>query len=249
MAATLETLIAKLNGTTPYQALTQEEMQSQAAKRYQSVYDQKRLSAHQNYENSDAALLRQMEALQFSYDRQREQSRAENRQAYAWADRHALSRGMQRSSYNHAALANISLAGEKAVEEITRQQTEAEGDIQEQRTQLSQQLGQLLKQYDADQRSDELAYLDELEAREYDRVTASVNTQNELAMKIYEYQHQLEQEAVEQARWEAEFRAKYASGSAKRKSGGSGGKKSTETKTVTKSQGGGVKHSVKAMAV
>ena len=50
---------------------------------------------------------------------------------------------------------------------------------------------------------------DELAAREYDRTAASQKTQNELAMKIYEYQHQLEQEAAEAARWERLFRAKY----------------------------------------
>ena len=232
MAATLEALIAKLSQTTPYRALTQEEIRAQAAQRYQSVYDQKRLSAQQSYELSDAALLRQMEALQSAYDRQRETSRAENRRTYSEADRHALSRGMQRSSYNEDTLANIGLAGEKALQEIDRQQTEAEGNVEEERTRLSQQLGQLLKQYETDQTNDELAYADELEAREYDRAAASLNAQNELAMKIYEYQHQLEQEAVEQARWEAEFRAKYSS--TKRKSSGGGRSRKQET-TETKS--------------
>ena len=233
MAETLEALIAKLSQTTPYQALTQEEMRAQAAQRYQSVYDQKRLSAQQDYERSDAALLRQMDALQSAYDRQRENSRAENRRTYSEVGRHALSRGMQRSSYNEATLSNIHLAGDAALEEIDRQQTEAEGQVEAERVRLSDQLGQLLKQYETDQLNDELAYVDELEAREYDRATASLNTQNELAMKIYEYQHQLEQEAVEQARWEAEFRAKY-SGSSKRKSSGGGGSSRQQTATKTK---------------
>lgn len=233
MATTLEALIAKLSQTTPYKALTQAQMKEQAARRYQSVYDQKRLSAQQEYETSDAALLRQLDTLQASYDRRRDESRAQNRYTYSEADRHALSRGMQRSSYNEGTLANIRLAGEAALQEIGRQQTEAEDSLAAERTQLSQQLSQLLKQYDTDQLNDELAYMDELAAREYDRVTASANTQNELAMKIYEYQHELEQEALEQARWEAEFRAKYKSSKSKAKSGGGSRKKKTGTESKT----------------
>ena len=44
MSSTLEELIAKLNAYTPYQAMTQQEMEAAAQRRYQAVYDQKRLS-------------------------------------------------------------------------------------------------------------------------------------------------------------------------------------------------------------
>jgi len=237
MATKLEELIAKLNTTTPYTALSSQQIQQQAASRYQSVYDQKRMSAQHSYETEDAALGRQLAGLQESYDRERAQSEAQTRQTYAQAGRHALSRGMQRSSYTGATLANIDLAGDRALEEISRAQTAQENDISEQRTQLSRQLADQLSQYDADQLRDQLAYQDELEAREYDRMTQSVNTHNELAMKIYEYQHQLEQEAVEQARWQAEFNAKY--GSKKRSSSGS--KKKNTDAGVSLFSGGSVK--------
>ena len=250
MASTLENLIAQLQGGDSYTPLTQEEIQKQAAQRYQSVYDQKRLTAQQTYENEDAALARELSGLQKNYDQQRASASAQTKAAYSQADRHALSRGMQRSSYNEANLANISLAGEKALQEIGRRQTEAEDGIADQRTELSQQLAQTLSKYDADQRNDELAYLDQLEAREYDRATASANTRNELAMKIYEYQHQLEQEAAEQARWQAEFKAKYGSGSSAKSSGGSSKKKTTaQEKTKTVSGGGTVRRNQTAMAV
>jgi len=195
------------------------------------------MSAQHSYETEDAALGRQLAGLQESYDRERAQSEAQTRQTYAQAGRHALSRGMQRSSYTGATLANIDLAGDRALEEIGRAQTAQENDISEQRTQLSRQLADQLSQYDADQLRDQLAYQDELEAREYDRMTQSVNTHNELAMKIYEYQHQLEQEAVEQARWQAEFNAKY--GSKKRSSSGS--KKKNTDAGVSLFSGGSVK--------
>jgi len=209
MASKLNELMAKLSSTESYAALSDAEIARQASQRYQSLYDQKRLSAKQTYETSDAALSRQLENLQASYDQQRDHSRAENRQTYAQADRQALSRGMQRSSYNSATLANISLAGDQAQRQIDQAQAAQENDIAQQRSLLNRQYAQQLEQYDADQRSDALAYADELAAREYDRTTASQKTQNELAMKIYEYQHQLEQEAAEAARWERQFRAKY----------------------------------------
>ena len=211
MSDKLQELIAKLGETKEYVALSDAEIQKQAQQRYQSMYDQKRLGAQQAYESSDAALARELSGLQASYDRERENSRASTRQTYAQADRQALSRGMQRSSYNGATLSNINLAGDRALEAIGEQQTAHEKDIAEKRTQLTTQLSGQLSQYDIDQLNDQLAYQDELKAREYDRATASRNERNELLMKIYEYQHQLEKEAEERKRWKAEFEAKYAS--------------------------------------
>lgn len=229
MAYTLEDLIAQINQSqTAYTPLTREEMAIQAQNRYQSVYDQKRLSARQTYESDDAALLRELNGLQAAYDRERAQSAADYRSLYAQTDRQALSRGMQRSSYNSATLANVGLQGEAAQQEISQRQTAQESDIGEQRTLLSRQLGQTLQGYDASQRSDMLGYIDELEAREYDRLTQRTGEQNKLMMQLYEYQHQLEQEAAEQARWQQEFNAKY--GVATSSGGGGGGRKASSSK-------------------
>lgn len=220
MAATLENLISQLGSTQPYEPLTDEEIRKQASARYQSVYDQKRLSAQQTYESGDAALARELSGLQKAYDRQRASSAAQTRAAYSQADRHALSRGMQRSSYNEGTLANISLAGDAALRAIDQAQTDQEADIGQKRTLLSDQLSQTLKQLDADRQSDTLAYADELTAREYDRAAESRSAYNQLAMQLYEYQHELEKEAAEQARWQAEFNARYGGGS-----GGGGSRK------------------------
>ena len=226
MATTLEELIEKLNSYTPYQPMTQQEMEAEARRRYQAVYDQKRQSAQSVYETSDLALARELQALGESYDARRARTAEETESIYRTADRQALSRGMQRSSYLGQTLANIQQDGADALEALGREQTGAEADVQQKRTLLSDQLARELAGYDAQQQSDELGYLDELQAREYDRTVASQQTASDLAMKIYEYQHQLEVEAAEQARWQAEFNAKYGSGT--RRSGGGG------TKTVTK---------------
>lgn len=228
MASTLEELIAKIN-TEPYRPMTREEMEAAANRRYQAVYDQKRQSAQDVWEASDQALVRELSALADSYASRRAQSEAQTESAYRQADRQALGRGMQRSSYHEATLSNIDLAGNAALEALGREQASQEADVEEERSLLSRQLSQQLAGFNAQQQSDTLGYLDELEAREYDRAVQSTRTSNELAMKIYEYQHELEKEAAEQARWQAEFNAKYGS-----RSGGSsgGGRKKSAAQTT-----------------
>lgn len=214
MASTLEELIAKLNqNNNTYTPLTEDQMKEQAENRYASVYGQKRLTAQQQYDANDLALAQQLAGLQSTYDKQREQSLKNYDNAYSQADRHALSRGMQRSSYNNATLANISLEGQKAQQAINDTQAQQEGNIGEQRRQLSQQLAAQLAEYDTAQQQDILAYVDELEAREYERGLNNANTQNQLAMAIYEYQHQKEREDVEDAQWQAQFNAQYGGSS------------------------------------
>lgn len=225
MATTLEDLITKLNqNSSTYTPLTAEQMQEQAENRYASMYGQKRLTAQQQYDSNDLALEQQLAGLQSTYDKQREESLKNYNQSYSQADRHALSRGMQRSSYNNATLANISLEGQKAQQAINDTQAQQEGNIGEQRRQLSQQLAAQLAEYDTAQQQDILAYVDELEAREYERSRANTETQNQLAMAIYEYQHQLEREGVEDAQWQAQFNAQYGGSSG---GGGSGGSRSS----------------------
>lgn len=234
MAYTLEDLIARLEGAqSAYTPLTREEMEREAQNRYQAEYDQKRLNAQQTYQTGDAALLRELGGLEAAYDGERQRSAAQYDQTYREADRHALSRGMQRSSYNGATLAGISLAGENAQQEITERQTAHRAELEGKRTLLSEQLAGQLAGYDQGQRTDTLRYLDELEAREYDRLAAHNAEQQRLAVQIYEYRHQLEREAAEQARWQAEFEAKYGGGASGGGGGRRGGRRSGEQKPAS----------------
>lgn len=221
--ASLDELIKKLeaNSTAAYTPLTQQQMQQQANNRYSGVYDQKRLSAQQQYDTADQALAQQLAGLEATYDKQREQSRQNYESAYRTADRQALGRGMQRSSYNNATLANINLKGKEAQQAINDTQAAQAKNIGEQRKLLSQQLGDTLAGLDAAQQSDMLAYLDELEAREYDRTTADVANRNNLAMQLYQYQFQKEQADQDQRNWEQTFQANYGGGGGS--SGGSTG--------------------------
>lgn len=218
MANSLDELITQIQkNQKAYTPLTQQQMQQQAANRYNPVYDQKRLSAQQAFQTSDQALAQQLAGLQATYDKQREQSRENTMQTYAAADRQALGRGMQRSSYNNATLANINLKGNEALQAISDTQAAQEKNIGEQRALMSQQLSTQLAQYDAAQQAEILAYIDELEAREYDRAQNA----NQLAMQMYQYQFQKEQADREQANWQAQFNAQYGGGGAS--SGGASG--------------------------
>lgn len=218
---TLEELIAQLNSqnANTYTPLTAEQIQQQAQTRYEGTYGQKKLSAQQAYETSDQALAQQLAGLQATYDKQREQSRENYAQAASQADRQALGRGMQRSSYNNATISNINLKGAKAQQEISDTQAAQTANLNEQRALLAKQLAAQNAQYDAAMQSDMLAYQDELEAREYERLLADSQYRNQLAMQLYEYQFQKDQAKLEQERWEAEFDAAYGGGD----DGGSGG--------------------------
>lgn len=200
----LEHLLAQLqNGG--YAQKTTEELQKQASNRYKGLYDQKRLSAQQAYETSDQALAQQLAGLQASYDKQREASAENYEKAYSQLDRQMLGRGMQRSSYNSASLANLRREGAEAQQDINDAQTAQEQNIAEQRKLASQQLSQQIAQYDASQAADELAYLDDLENREYERGQADRAMQNDLALALYNAQFQREQADREQSNWESNF--------------------------------------------
>lgn len=216
MAKSLEELIAQIQkNQQAYTPLTQQQMQEQATNRYKAVYDQKKLTAQQTYDTSDQALAQQLAGLQATYDKQREQSRENTALTYSAADRQALSRGMQRSSYNNATLANINLKGNEELQSISDTQAAQEKNIGEQRTLLAQQLANQLAQYDEAQQAEILAYMDELSAREYDRAQNA----NQLAMQLYEYQFQQEQAAQEQANWEKQYNAQYGGSSGGSSSG------------------------------
>lgn len=188
-----------------YTPKTDEQIKAQAESEYQSYYDQLRLAAQQQKDTSDLALQQRKEGLQATYDKQREQSAREYAQAYSSADRLALSRGMQRSSYNSQTLSNINLRAAEAQQSISDQQASAEGDIDEQRTLLAQQLAQQLSQYTASQAADVLNRIRELEEQEYDRSTAAQQYNNSLAQQIYQLIYQEQRDSIADQQWEQEF--------------------------------------------
>lgn len=223
---TLEELTALLQsyaGNT-YTPMTAEQMQEAAYNHVSSAYNQKRQSAKSAYEASDQALAQQLAGLGATYDKQREQSAKNTAQNYAAADRQAAGRGMQRSSFNNSTLANINLKGAEAQQAINDTQAAQEKNIGDQRTQLAKALAEQMATYDAAQQTDIQAYLDELEAREYERAQNALAMQIQLAQQNWQNAFQQQQANQSQSNWQAEFNAMYGGGGGS--SGGSGGSSS-----------------------
>ena len=214
MATTLDKLLEQMNAqsSSAYTPLTDEQIKQKAQTRYDGTYGQQKLSAQQQYESNDQALAQQLAGLDADYKKQLEQSAKNFEGTYRAADRQMLGRGMQRSSYGSATLANINLEGAKAQQAIRDNQAAQAANIGEKRALLNQQLNATLAQLDAARQSDELAYMDELEAREYDRLMNDTQYRNQLAMQLYEYQFQKEQADQEQKNWQAQFDAQYGGG-------------------------------------
>ena len=188
-----------------YTPKTDEEIRAQAAGEYKSYYDQLRLAAQQQNAASDLVLKQRKESLQATYDDQRKQSAKEYADAYSSADRLALSRGMQRSSYNNQTLANISIQGAEAQQAIDKQQAAAEADIDAQRTQLAQQLAQQLLQYNASEAADVLARIRELDDQEYERGLTATEYKNSLASQIYQYMYQAQRDQIADQQWQQQM--------------------------------------------
>lgn len=171
---------------------TDAELRSQAETMYKNQRDQAILSAQQSHDSSVAALNSQLAALDTSYARQAEQQKQATAASRANADRQSLSRGMQRSSYNNATLANIDLAGEKALAQIAQNQTNDVNSVNSQIAQLQQQLQQNISSANSSFENSVLAKLAELQADQYSKQQTADATNNDILMQLYQLQKNAE---------------------------------------------------------
>lgn len=162
-------------------------MQAEAERRYASTKNMNRLNAQQAFDATDLALTSQLGRLNSSYDQQYQKAQQQLRQSASQLDRYSLQRGMQRSSYNAQAQANLSAEYGRTLNEIEQNRTDAVGNIEAQRAQAAKQLADQLAQYDADYAADVQAYLDELRDRDYERAQAAQQYGNQIQMQLYEY--------------------------------------------------------------
>ncbi|GHU83803.1 hypothetical protein FACS1894196_4240 [Clostridia bacterium] len=251
MAYTVEMLAEALQGPG-YTPMSEEEMLRQAQARYQNAYDQKALGARQAHEVGELAYGQQMAQVAASYDGQAARMGAQTARAVSDADRRALGRGMQRSSYNLATLANAQRAGDEAMDTLGAARAQAEGNISAERTLRAAQLAQALAAARQEYDTNVGAYTDTLRAQDYARQTEAARYQNELTMALYEYARQQAQQQNQQAQWQeqqqtqqAQWLAEFTEGvrefdatlSAKlagsKTSGGSGKTTTTKAKTTT----------------
>ena len=171
---------------------TDAELRAQAETMYKNQRDQAILSAQQSHDRSVAALNSQLAALDTAYARQAEQQKRATAMSRANADRQSLSRGMQRSSYNNATLANIDLAGEKALAQIAQNQTNDVNSVNSQISQLQQQLQQNISSANSSFENSVLAKLAELQADQYSKQQTAQATNNDILMQLYQLQKNAE---------------------------------------------------------
>lgn len=203
--AALEALKAAYAEVGQYKGKTEEEIRQQAEGEYKSKYDLLIEQARQAKEKQDLALQQEREGLGASYDRKRENTNdtyAKNRSA---ADRQALTRGMQRSSYNNQTLANIDSEKAKALSDIDTAQTTAESNIDKKIAQLAAQLAETEKGYETARADDIMARIRELQDQEYDRKTAAEQIRVQLAGDLYNKEYQSSRDAVTDANWREKF--------------------------------------------
>lgn len=197
----LSQALARQYDNAQYSVRTEEERLAQAQLQNDTYYSQMRRAATQQQEQNDLRLEQQRNALQSAYDRNREQAAQQYAQAYSQADRALLARGMGRSSYGLQTLSNVALQGAQAQADIWRQQSEKEQEIEDQRTQLSQQLQQTLAGYEAEQAKDTQKRLQEMEETDYDRNVKAAERQTNIAQQLYTNLYQSQRDTVADAQW------------------------------------------------
>ena len=142
------------NTLSQYTPKTQEDINARAAALLDSQYANARLTAQQQADRNVLALQNQLGALDTTYNRNLEDVAEQYRQILSQADRSALRKGMQRSSYANATRANIGIKGAEAAGQVLENRANQENALNAQIAQYQQQLADQLAQYDTNYQSD-----------------------------------------------------------------------------------------------
>jgi hypothetical protein len=102
-------------------------------------------------------------------------------------------------------LANIGQRGAEAQQRLWDAQGAAEGNIDAQRAQLAEQLGQQLQQYDASRAADVLKRSRELDDQEYERAQADQARRDQTGMQLANMLRQAERDQVSDEQFEKQF--------------------------------------------
>lgn len=201
-ARSIEELAAALTKLS-YTPRTEQQRREQSQNLYRNQLEQALLSAQQQYDTSDLALQNQLSGLETATNRRIEAQRENTRQAISQADRHALSRGMQRSTYNNAVLANLQARGNEAEEQIQQQRADTENSVAAQRALLASQLAQNRTAAQSQYENNVIASMQQMEDQDYQRGLAADQFNSNTQLQLYSAQQQDAQRAQQQAQFEA----------------------------------------------
>ena len=183
-ARSIEELAAALEKFN-YTPRTEAERRAQSENLYRTQLEQALRNAQQTYEESDLALANQLIGLDTGYDRQRQSQEEAIRSAISQADRHALSRGMQRSTYNNATLANLQNKGNEALARIEENRANDRADVEAQRAQLSRNLARAREGANADFQNQVLAEMQRMADEDYQRRLTADQNNNNTQLQLY----------------------------------------------------------------
>ena len=183
-ARSIEELAAALEKFN-YTPRTEAERRAQSENLYRTQLNQALRNAQQTYEESDLALANQLIGLDTGYDRQRQSQEEAIRSAISQADRRALSRGMQRSTYNNATLANLQNKGNEALARIEENRANDRADVEAQRAQLSRNLARAREGANADFQNQVLAEMQRMADEDYQRRLTADQNNNNTQLQLY----------------------------------------------------------------
>lgn len=201
-ARSIEELAAALTKLS-YNPRTEQQRREQSENLYRNQLNQALLSAQQQYDTSDLALQQRLTGLETATQRQIEAQRQNTRQAISQADRSALGRGMQRSTYNNSVLANLQLKGNEAEAQIRQNQTDQEDAVAAQRALLAQQLAQNQTAAQSQYENNVIASMQQMEDQDYQRGLAADQFNSNTQLQLYQAQQTDAQRAQQQAQFEA----------------------------------------------
>ena len=201
-ARSIEELAAALTKLS-YNPRTEQQRREQSENLYRNQLNQALLSAQQQYDTSDLALQQRLTGLETATQRQIEAQRQNTANAISAADRQALSRGMQRSTYNNTRLANLQLKGNEAEAQIRQNQTDQEDAVAAQRALLAQQLAQNQTAAQSQFQNNVIASMQQMEDQDYQRGLAADQFNSNTQLQLYQAQQQDAQRAQQQAQFEA----------------------------------------------
>ena len=201
-ARSIEELAAALTKLS-YTPRTEQQRREQSENLYRNQLSQALLSAQQQYDTSDLALQQRLTGLEASTQRQIEAQRQNTANAISSADRRALGRGMQRSTYNNSVLANLQRKGNEAEAQIQQNRTDQEDAVAAQRALLAQQLAQNQTAAQSQYENNVIASMQQMEDQDYQRGLAADQFNSNTQLQLYQAQQQDAQRAQQRAQFEA----------------------------------------------
>ncbi len=226
MAIDTTALAKRLKAAMPTTAQRSEEaLAAAAANKYEPIYNAEVQSARQTQQQNDLSLSQRIERLLPEFDRNAESIQQNTAAALSTQNRQTLSRGMQRSSYNQAALGNIQGAGIAALGRNDRERTTQVDQINAQRSQLERQLAQTLGRLETDKAKNIAGYTDEMRQQDLKNALDGYDVLQKLELALADMAYKQDRANAADSQWRMTYDAKYA----KKATGGSKASKKTGT--------------------